>query len=63
MQGQGVEAQNPSNYFDAWILNKDGYKSTDNTDVKAAYGLPATGPGPGKQGPNPRSGQLECLND
>lgn len=23
----------------------------------------ATGPGPGKQGPNPRSGQLECVND
>jgi len=28
--------------------------------VKAVHGLPATGPGPGKQGPTPRAGQLEC---
>ena len=63
MASAGVEAQNPVNYFDAWVLNKDGFKSADNADVKAVYGLPATGPGPGKQGPNPRAGQLECPND
>ena len=63
MDSAGVVAQNPLNYFDAWVLNKDGFKTADNAAVKAVYGLPATGPGPGKQGPNPRSGQLECPND
>ena len=63
MASEGVTAQNPVNYFDAWVLNKDGFSTSDNANVKAVYGLPATGPGPGKQGPNPRSGQLECTND
>lgn len=53
-------AYNPVNYFDAWSLTKEGFKSQDNAEVKAVYGLPATGPGPGKQGPNPRAGKLEC---
>lgn len=56
-------ALNPSNYFDAWVLTKDSFVTSDNAVVKADYGLPATGPGPGKQGPNPRSGQLECTGD
>ena len=63
MESEGVEAQNPLNYFDAWTLNKDSFTVSDNANVKAIYGLPATGPGPGKQGPNPRAGQLECAND
>lgn len=63
MKSVGTTPMNPSNYFDAWVLNADGFKPVANADVKADYGLPATGPGPGKQGPNPRSGQLECVND
>lgn len=63
MKSIGTQPFNPSNYFDAWVLDRNGFKAVDNADVKAVYGLPATGPGPGKQGPNPRSGQLECLND
>lgn len=63
MKSIGTTPFNPSNYFDAWILNKDGFKTDANADVKAVYGLSATGPGPGKQGPNPRSGQLECVGD
>ncbi len=60
LKSANAVAYNPVNYFDAWSLSKDGFKSQDNADVKAVYGLPATGPGPGKQGPNPRAGQLEC---
>lgn len=60
LKSTNAVAYNPVNYFDAWSLSKDGFKSQDNADVKAVYGLPATGPGPGKQGPNPRAGQLEC---
>lgn len=63
MKSRGVEAQNPSNYFDAWTLTSNAFVAVDNANVKAVYGLPATGPGPGKQGPNPRTGQLECPND
>jgi len=60
LKSANAVAYNPVNYFDAWSLSKDGFKSQDNADVKAVYGLPATGPGPGRQGPNPRAGQLEC---
>ncbi|MDP9996480.1 L-ascorbate metabolism protein UlaG (beta-lactamase superfamily) [Variovorax boronicumulans] len=63
MKSNGTTPMNPSNYFDAWVLDAAGFRPVDNADVKADYGLPATGPGPGKQGPNPRSGQLECVND
>jgi hypothetical protein len=60
LKSVGTTAYNPVNYFDAWSLTGNSFKSVDNADVKATYGLPATGAGPGKQGPNPRSGQLEC---
>ena len=63
LKSANTTAYNPVNYFDAWTLAKDSFRSVDNADVKAVYGLPATGPGPGKQGPNPRSGQLECTAD
>lgn len=63
MKSTGTRPFNPENYFDAWVLDKDGFRVDDNAQVKAVYGLPATGPGPGKQGPNPRSGQLECPGD
>jgi hypothetical protein len=60
LKSVGATAFNPVNYFDAWALTKNNFQSVDNAEVKAVYGLPATGTGPGKQGPNPRSGQLEC---
>jgi len=53
----------PVNYWDAWTLNADGVKTVASADQKADYGLPATGPGPGVQGENPRAGELECEND
>ena len=53
----------PVNYWDAWIFDAQGVKVTDSANQKAVYGLPATGPGPGKQGENPRAGQLECAGD
>lgn len=53
----------PTNYFDAWTYGDDGVKQISNTAMKATYGLPATGPGPGRQFPNPRAGSLECRND
>lgn len=63
MKSTGTTPYNPANYFDAWVLDKSGFRVDANTEAKAVYGLPATGPGPGKQGPNPRSGQLECTGD
>ena len=63
MKSNGTEPFNPENYFDAWVLDKDGFRVDGNAEVKAVYGLPPAGPGPGKQGPNPRSGQLECPGD
>lgn len=53
----------PTNYFDAWTYGRDGVKVVANDKMKAAYGLPATGPGPGQQFPNPRAGALECKYD
>src|SRR5256885_5384587 len=43
LKSANAVAYNPVNYFDAWSLSKDGFKSQDNADVKAVYGLPATG--------------------
>ena len=63
LKSVGTTAFNPDNYFDAWSLTANGFTTVDNAEVKAVYGLPATGPGPGKQGPNPRAGQLECAGD
>lgn len=53
----------PVNYWDAWIFNAQGVRVVDSADQKAVYGIPATGPGPGRQGENPRAGQLECAGD
>jgi hypothetical protein len=53
----------PVNYWDAWLLDADGMRRVDSADQKADYGIPASGPGPGKQGENPRAGQLECPGD
>lgn len=53
----------PVNYWDAWSFDASGVKAVDSADQKAVYGIPATGPGPGKQGENPRAGQLECPGD
>jgi hypothetical protein len=49
----------PVNYFDAWEFSAEKVVSVDNTQAKACYGLPASGPGPGIQGTNPRRGTLE----
>lgn len=53
----------PTNYFDAWIYDSDGVHTVDNMAMKAVYGLPAHGAGPGQQYPNPRAGSLECPAD
>ncbi|MEV4575607.1 MBL fold metallo-hydrolase [Nonomuraea jabiensis] len=53
----------PINYFDAWVYDKRGLRSVDNSRVKRALGLPASGPGPNPQGPNPRSGEMEGPED
>ena len=53
----------PVNYWDAWTFDANGVKATASTAQKALYGSPATGPGPGVQGENPRAGQLECATD
>jgi len=53
----------PGNYWDAWVYGKDGVKVVGNKAMKAVYGLPETGPGPGAQFPNPRAGDLECVYD
>ena len=42
---------------------KAGIAKVPNTAAKADWALPAEGPGPGVQGPNPRAGQLECAQD
>jgi hypothetical protein len=59
----GVPQIYPRNYFDAWVYDKDGIRTVDNAAMKADYGLPATGPGPGTQFANPRAGALECDGD
>ena len=59
----GIPQIFPANYFDAWIYDKDGIRTTPNTAMKAVYGLPATGAGPGAQFTNPRAGALECTYD
>jgi len=53
----------PQNYFDAWIYDADGLKPLDNAAVKAALGLPASGPGPRPQGTNPELVNMECPGD
>jgi hypothetical protein len=53
----------PTNYFDAWVYDKDGVRAIKNTAMKAVYGLPSEGAGPGQQYPNPRAGSLECPAD
>jgi hypothetical protein len=59
----GVPQVFPTNYWDAWVYDKHGIHTVENTAMKADYGLPASGPGPGVQGPNPRAGELECPTD
>jgi hypothetical protein len=63
LEASGVPQVFPTNYFDKWEYSKDGIVKLDNADAKADWGLPAEGPGPGIQGPNPRAGQLECPQD
>ncbi len=63
LQSQGVPQVYPTNYLDAWVYTNSGITKIANTAMKADYGLPADGPGPGVQGPNPRLGQLECVGD
>ena len=53
----------PVNYFDAWVYDRDGLRSVDNSAVKVALGLPPAGPGPNPQGSNPRAGDLEGPDD
>ncbi|HEY8983338.1 MAG TPA: hypothetical protein VIU15_27635 [Streptomyces sp.] len=53
----------PVNYFDAWVYDHRGVRATDNATVKTSLGLPAAGPGPNPQGPNPRAGELEGPDD
>ncbi|APW40875.1 hypothetical protein RD110_22155 [Rhodoferax koreense] len=63
LKSSGVPQVVPVNYWDAWTFDASGVKTTESTNQKAAYGIPATGPGPGKQGENPRAGALECAGD
>ncbi len=63
LQSQGVPQVYPTNYFDAWMYTNSGLTKIPNTAMKADYGLPPNGPGPGVQGPNPRLGELECPGD
>ena len=59
----GVPQVFPTNYWDAWTYDRHGIRTVANVEQKAIYGLPAEGPGPGVQGPNPRAGELECPAD
>jgi hypothetical protein len=59
----GVPQIYPQNYWDAWVYDKNGVRAVPNATMKTAYGLPASGPGPGAQVPNPRAGALECTYD
>lgn len=63
LKSSGVPQVVPVNYWDAWTFDASGVKTTESTNQKAVYGIPATGPGPGKQGENPRAGALECAGD
>jgi hypothetical protein len=63
LKSSGVPQVVPVNYWDAWTFNAAGVTPTDSANQKAVYGIPATGPGPGKQGENPRAGALECAGD
>lgn len=63
LAGLGVPQVFPTNYWDAWVYDRDGLRVIDNAAMKADYGIPPTGPGPGVQGPNPRAGELECPTD
>jgi len=53
----------PQNYFDAWSFDANGLRSVDNSAVKAALGLPLSGPGPKPQGVNPELAHMECPGD
>jgi hypothetical protein len=53
----------PQNYFDAWAYDASGLKAVENSAVKAALGLPASGPGPKPQGVNPELDKMECPGD
>lgn len=63
LKDYGASSLFPINYFDAYDYSAAGVTPIENAEVKAAMGLPAQGPGPIEQGPNPRSGQLECTQD
>ncbi len=51
------------NFFDAFVYDRTGVKQVENTEIKTVMGLPASGPGPGVQGTNPRAGEMECPGD
>ena len=53
----------PQNYFDAWLYDDKGVRPDDNSQVKTALGLPASGPGPKPQGVNPELANMECPGD
>lgn len=63
LASHGVPQVYPTNYFDAWEYRSSGLVKVGNSAAKADWGLPPEGAGPGKPGPNPRAGQLECPQD
>lgn len=63
LKSVGVPQIPPVNYWDAWTLDAAGVHPVANKPAKEMYGLPEVGPGPGKQGENPRAGRLECKGD
>ena len=63
LEASGVPQVYSTNYFDAFVYDESGVRPVENSAVKARMGLPHSGPGPSTQGPNPRSGQLECPGD
>lgn len=63
LAASGVPQIYSKNYFDAYVYDKTGVRQVDNAEVKAAMGLPASGPGPTPQGVNPRAGDMECAGD
>lgn len=63
LERAGVPQLYSKNFFDAFVYDKDGIREVGNAEVKLAMGLPASGIGPGEQGVNPRTGDMECDED
>lgn len=63
LAGAGVPQVYATNYFDAYLYDAKGLRPDGNAEVKLAMGLPASGVGPGVQGSNPRTGDMECPGD